>query len=74
MATINKNPAQLSRGYNTKQAAEFLGLSPRTLNNWRSMGRADQPAYVRLGKRKVVYLESDLQDYIAKNTHLISVH
>jgi predicted DNA-binding transcriptional regulator AlpA len=45
----------------TKEAAEYLGLQPRTLDNWRSQGRG--PRYARLGCR-IVYRITDLEKYI----------
>lgn len=44
----------------TKQAAEMLGLSPRTLENWRVRG--DGPGFVKVG-RAVRYSMSDLVLY-----------
>lgn len=43
------------------EAAEYLGISPRTLERWRhqSMG----PAYVRIGRR-VMYIRGLLLDYV----------
>lgn len=45
-------------------AAEYLGLSPITLADWRVQGRG--PRYVKLGRR-VKYDIADLDDYIAEN-------
>jgi len=42
----------------SEEAAEFLGLSPKTLPNWRSHGRG--PVYRKHG-RKVIYNISDLR-------------
>lgn len=59
------------------QAAKFLGVSVKTLNNWRSKGRG--PAYVKyagaidgLGRQRgnVTYRLGDLRDYV--NTHRVS--
>lgn len=46
---------------NTKQAAEMLGLSPNTLNQWRNQKRG--PRFHKL-ESSVKYLESDLLEYI----------
>lgn len=47
----------------TEDAAEFLKLSPRTLEKWRRLGIG--PEWVRLGARLVLYdrrkLEAELQ-------------
>lgn len=48
---------------NEKQAADFLGLKPRTLQAWRWAGGG--PKYVRLSARAVRYRQSDLDDYVA---------
>ena len=40
------------------KVAELLHISPRTLANWRWLKRG--PAYVKLGERKVLYRQKDL--------------
>jgi len=47
---------------NVAEAGAFLGIHPRTLNNWRSQKRG--PTYVKMGER-VVYRRSDLEAYMA---------
>lgn len=44
----------------TPAAATYLGLSPRTLEKWRTQGRG--PKYARLGNA-VVYRKEDLQAF-----------
>lgn len=44
----------------TPAAATYLGLSPRTLEKWRTQGRG--PKYARLGNA-VVYRKEDLQSF-----------
>jgi predicted DNA-binding transcriptional regulator AlpA len=44
------------------EAARFLGLSPRTLPGMRRRG--DGPPFIRLGVRRLGYLESDLQKWV----------
>lgn len=51
-----------------EEAAEFLGVSPSTMNGWRVQGRG--PAIVRLSARCVRYRYGDLLTYIAANRHL----
>jgi excisionase family DNA binding protein len=46
---------------NQKQAAQFLGLSPRTLESWRLTGNG--PAYIKVGRR-VRYRRSDLEAWL----------
>ncbi|MEW6756378.1 MAG: helix-turn-helix domain-containing protein [Candidatus Latescibacterota bacterium] len=43
------------------EAARFLGVGHRTLDNWRSQGRG--PRYARVGRR-VVYLVADLERFL----------
>ena len=46
------------------EAAQMLGISPRTLANWRVQGRG--PAYVRLGKSRspVLYRVGDIESWL----------
>lgn len=46
----------------TEQAAAFLGLSPRTLEDWRLRGGG--PVFRKLGSRLVRYSPSDLTAFI----------
>ena len=46
MAVPSSAPAAL---LSTENAARYLGLSARTLNNWRWLGGGRGPAFVRLG-------------------------
>lgn len=46
-------------------AAAFLGVSAKTLANWRSLGQG--PAYVQYHGRRVAYLVEDLTAYRAAN-------
>lgn len=50
----------------TTLAGELLGLQPRTLENWRTLGRG--PCYVKVGGR-VRYRTSDLLEWLDRNTH-----
>jgi hypothetical protein len=56
-----ESPAQMAF-LNTKLAARFLGLSNRTLEDWRLTGRG--PRFRRFGRR-VVYSYGDLDGYAA---------
>ncbi|MGO2312778.1 MAG: helix-turn-helix transcriptional regulator [Brachybacterium tyrofermentans] len=49
------------------EAANYLGLSPKTLANWRAQG--DGPPYVRHGSRggRVSYRLIDLDAYLEAN-------
>jgi predicted DNA-binding transcriptional regulator AlpA len=54
------------RMYDTRQAAEFLGLKPVTLEAWRCRGGG--PRFVKLG-HAVRYRSEDLDAYIEANIH-----
>lgn len=47
-----------------RDAASFLKLSARTLQNYRVSGGG--PAYVRLGVRRVAFLKSDLLTFASQ--------
>ncbi|SDD61990.1 helix-turn-helix transcriptional regulator [Ruegeria marina] len=47
---------------NTKEAAKYLGLSPYTLEKWRSKGIG--PGCVRIGSKAIRYWRSDLDAFI----------
>jgi predicted DNA-binding transcriptional regulator AlpA len=53
------------RMLNTREAAEFLGLSASTLNKMRITGAG--PAYITLGLRRVVYHPADLKAWLDAN-------
>ena len=45
-----------------KQASELLQVHPQTIYNWRKNG--DFPPPIRIGSRKLLWLESDLLDWL----------
>lgn len=50
---------------NSTEAARLIGISPRTLANWRCRGTG--PRYTHLGNdphSPVIYLYSDLEEYV----------
>lgn len=51
----------LQKALTTEKAAEIIGVDKRTLENWRSLGRG--PAYIKISKRAIRYLYSDLIKY-----------
>jgi hypothetical protein len=53
-----ETPALNDEFYNEEQAAKFLNLSMRTLQNFRVSGLG--PVYCRVGKRRLGYFRSDL--------------
>ncbi|PSN06761.1 helix-turn-helix domain-containing protein [Siccibacter turicensis] len=60
---MNNHQSSDSR-FTRNEAAEYLGLSARTLANWHSSGRVKIPFY-KVGRKKVLYLKSDLDAYLA---------
>jgi predicted DNA-binding transcriptional regulator AlpA len=56
-------PAGLNPALDTDQAGVYTGLSPKTLEGFRSSGNG--PRFVRYGRRAVRYLVSDLDAWMA---------
>ena len=58
---------------NTRKAAEHLGLSPRTLEDWRTKadatGKVHGPKVTRSGGR-IYYLKADLDAFQTSESHL----
>lgn len=50
-----------------KAAAEVIGVAYRTLQDWRLAGIG--PAYRRLGRRRIIYVMSDIIEWSDKNKH-----
>ena len=48
--------------FRTPQAAEYLSLSPSTLEKLRISGQG--PPFIRLGLRAIGYLKTDLDDWL----------
>lgn len=51
-----------------EEAATYLGIVENTLSVWRSTGRYNLP-YIKVG-RLVKYRIADLEEFLARNTHL----
>ncbi|MFN9251402.1 MAG: helix-turn-helix transcriptional regulator [Brevundimonas sp.] len=64
IANDNRAIASARPVMSTKDAARFLGVSHRTLEDWRLTNSG--PRFVKLG-RLVLYRLSDLQDYMDRN-------
>ncbi|HED1914410.1 TPA: helix-turn-helix domain-containing protein [Kluyvera cryocrescens] len=58
------NPIQLER-LTRAEAAAYLGVNTQTLANWAHTGRVGIPHH-KIG-RKVIYMKSDLDSYLAAN-------
>jgi hypothetical protein len=50
----------------TREAAAFLGLSPKTLEAWR-LKQGEGPVFLRYGSRAVRYLVEDLRRWRAEH-------
>lgn len=60
-----KRKAEIRRKLSRKQAAEYIGVQPDTLNKWASIGHPNIP-YYRVGG-KAVYDTEDLDAFLARN-------
>ncbi|ELE9730125.1 helix-turn-helix domain-containing protein [Enterobacter kobei] len=52
------------KNFTRAEAAEYLGVTARTMANWHSSGRVKIPFY-KVGRKKVIYHKSDLDAYLA---------
>ena len=64
MESADMNTDNEARYWNTKRAADYLGVSPDTLNRMRLTG--DGPRYAKLGGR-VIYDPSDIDAWVEAN-------
>lgn len=60
---IKKEPRYLT----PKQAADYLGLSPKTLEKWRSTGGIG-PNFVKMGQKAIRYDVAELNHWTAANS------
>lgn len=61
----NPTPVFIPMELSSEDAARALGVSPKTLANWRCAGRG--PAYVHISdspRSPVLYLMEDLEDWL----------
>jgi hypothetical protein len=63
--TLGQAMAEISY-LNEEAAAEKVGVSPRTLQRWRSEGGG--PAYTRAGARSIKYCDAELDRWLLANT------
>lgn len=66
MKAISKKTNPSSGLLNNEQAACYLGISPNTLNGWRSQ-RFQEISYIKVGHR-VYYKKEALDQYLEANT------
>ncbi len=59
-------PPAPDRVFTIAQAAEYLGLTPKTLYNWRTQGDRDQPPS-KLIEGAIVYRQSDLDEWLRRS-------
>lgn len=55
---MSKQEERLSR----QEAADYLGVTSRTLNNWEKDGKG--PKFYRLSSQRIWYLRADLQEFL----------
>jgi DNA-binding transcriptional MerR regulator len=63
---FDPDPSKIA--YNTAEAADALGLSPRTLQDWRLDGLG--PAYRRVSSTRVIYTRADLDAWVDSLTRV----
>ena len=56
------NNTILKEVFNEKEAADYLRISPKTLQKWRCVGGG--PEYRLVGGRRVVYIIQDLRSFL----------
>ncbi|EOV6171759.1 MULTISPECIES: helix-turn-helix domain-containing protein [Klebsiella pneumoniae complex] len=55
---------QQEKKFTRPEAADYIGVTARTMANWHSTGRVKIPFY-KVGRKKTIYLKSDLDAYLA---------
>ncbi len=61
MATVTQPSHLTPRNFDEADAAEYMGVAPSTLRNWRS--RRQGPPYLRVGRRRL-YAVADLDRWL----------
>lgn len=59
-------PMSEKQRLNVQEAAAYVGMSKSWMNKAR-MNEGDGPAFLKVGKRRVVYDIADLDDWLAGN-------
>jgi hypothetical protein len=55
------------RKFTEQEAAEFLGVKRRTLQDWRLLQKG--PHYLKYDGGSIRYAESDLAEYLSRSLH-----
>lgn len=61
--TVSAQPIALDPVFSEKQLLEWIGVSSPTLSRWRANGEG--PPYVQLGPRRIGYLKSGVEQWLA---------
>ncbi|MEM7172436.1 MAG: helix-turn-helix domain-containing protein [Pseudomonadota bacterium] len=59
---LRADPDHLDRLIHENEAADFLGYSPRALQNWRLRGGG--PPFIRVSSRSIRYSRRDLKAWV----------
>lgn len=60
-STCQQDSIEHQRGMREQEAAQYLGVSVKTLQSWRFYGRG--PKYSRLGARAIIYTKQWCDEY-----------
>jgi predicted DNA-binding transcriptional regulator AlpA len=60
---MNNDVLSQDRLLNEVEAAHYLGLRPRTLQNWRWTGNG--PRFIRISARAIRYRRNDLEEFVS---------
>lgn len=58
----------VSRYMSTREAAEYLRISTRTLQHYARGGRLSR---IRLSRQKILYIRAEVEDLVERNTYRI---
>lgn len=58
----------MSRYMSTREAAEYLRISTRTLQRYAREGRLSR---IRLSKQKILYIRAEVEELVERNTYRV---